>query len=458
MTFKKPIARLIAALLPFTLIACGGGGSSSSSGGSAATPQFSATVARQLDDAAVDITTAFASSVAFDVCSACISRDYAMAYVAAHDTLNGIKRSYEPLVYTGLSQPDADPNAALTAAMRAVFRATLPSQSTLFEPVYAAILAGIADGSAKSKGIALGEAVAQAVLATRQTDGAGSDNALPDGHVMPGHVPAAAGVYALTDGATQLAVPGWGKVAPFAITGVSGYLSQLAAPYAGDLQSAAYRADYAEVRCTGGTVATPSGCVTTRAGGDDVKARFWFENSPTMWNRIATTVANANSLDAAARVRLHAVLSTAIADSLIVSYAAQYQFNLWRPETAIRYAALADSAATADTTWQALGYADNDRRTPASPGHTAGDVAAAGAAQAVLDSVFATGARGFSVTSSSAPGATRSFVDFAAAARESADAQVLLGYNFRSAVEDGLTIGRRIGGDIVATKMRAVAQ
>ncbi|WP_085314552.1 phosphatase PAP2 family protein [Derxia lacustris] len=456
MTPNKLTTRLLAALLPAALIACGSGGSSSS--GTTSTP-FSASVARQIDDIAVQVASAYAASLAFDVCSACLSRDYAIAYVAAHDTLNGIKRSYEPLVYSGLSQPDAEPNAAVAAAMRAVFRATLPEQSGIYEPAFTALLAAIADGSAKSKGIALGEAVAQAVLASRGSDGASADNTLPAGYVQPDSVPAGAGVYALTSGATQLAVPGWGKVAPFAITSAAGYVSQLSAPYGGsfgsDFGGTAYATDLAEVRCIGSTLAAPSGCATLRASGDDAKARFWFENSPTMWNRIAAIAATNAGLDGAARIRLHALVNVAIADSLIVSYAAQYQFNLWRPETAVRYANLAGG--TADTSWQPLGYSDSDHRTPASPGYPATDVTAAGAAQAVLDSVFAAGARSFAATSTSASG-TRSFADFAAAAREAADAQVLLGFNFRAGVEDGLVIGRRVGADIVASKMRAVAQ
>ncbi|WP_028310282.1 vanadium-dependent haloperoxidase [Derxia gummosa] len=457
MTPQTKIARLVAtALLPATLlVACGGGGGGGGSSDSTASVPFSTAVAKRVDEIAVATVTAYAASLAFDSCSACISRDYAMAYIAAHDALNGIRRSYEPLIFTSLSEPTADPNAAVAAAMRAVFRATLPEYASVYESAYTEVLGAIADGSAKTRGVALGEAVAAAVLERRANDGAANDNTPPAGYVIPaGTTPSAAGRYAFTTGATSLAVPGWGAVTPFAIGSTATYASQITAPYGGDLTSAAYRADYEETRCTGAAVAAPAGCATVRADGDDAKARFWFENAPTMWNRIADTIATARGLDGAARIRLHALVSVAVADSLIVSYSAQYATDFWRPETAIRFAGLADGSLTADAGWQPLGLADSDRRTPASPSHPSGDVMAAGAAQAVLDSLIVSGLRGFDVTSSSSTGLTLHYDDFASAAQASADAQVKLGFNFRAATSDSLTVGRTIGSAIVAAKMR----
>jgi hypothetical protein len=42
-------------------------------------------------------------------------------------------------------------------------------------------------------------------------------------------------------------------------------------------------------------------------------------------------------------------------------------------------------------------------------------------------------------------GITRSFTSFSQAARESADSRVYAGIHFRSACEDGLVLGRKIG-------------
>ena len=40
---------------------------------------------------------------------------------------------------------------------------------------------------------------------------------------------------------------------------------------------------------------------------------------------------------------------------------------------------------------------------------------------------------------------TRSFASFSQAARESADSRVYAGIHFRSACEDGLALGRKVG-------------
>ena len=72
----------------------------------------------------------------------------------------------------------------------------------------------------------------------------------------------------------------------------------------------------------------------------------------------------------------------------------------------------------------------------------------------VVAGLIVSGLRGFDVTSSSSTGLTLHYDDFASAAQASADAQVKLGFNFRAATSDSLTVGRTIGSAIVAAKMR----
>jgi hypothetical protein len=63
-----------------------------------------------------------------------------------------------------------------------------------------------------------------------------------------------------------------------------------------------------------------------------------------------------------------------------------------------------------------------------------------------LASVLGTDQVSFSVTSGKPfDGITRSFTSFSQAARESADSRVYAGIHFRSACEDGLVLGRKIG-------------
>ena len=53
-------------------------------------------------------------------------------------------------------------------------------------------------------------------------------------------------------------------------------------------------------------------------------------------------------------------------------------------------------------------------------------------------------------------GITRSFSSFSQAARESADSRVYAGIHFRSACEDGLAAGRKIGQRTVALYLQPV--
>ena len=63
-----------------------------------------------------------------------------------------------------------------------------------------------------------------------------------------------------------------------------------------------------------------------------------------------------------------------------------------------------------------------------------------------LASVLGTDQMSFTVTSGKPfDGITRSFTSFSQAARESADSRVYAGIHFRSACEDGLALGRKIG-------------
>ena len=64
----------------------------------------------------------------------------------------------------------------------------------------------------------------------------------------------------------------------------------------------------------------------------------------------------------------------------------------------------------------------------------------------VLASVLGGDQASFTFTSGKPfEGITRSFTSFSQAARESADSRVYAGIHFRSACEDGLVLGRKVG-------------
>jgi hypothetical protein len=64
----------------------------------------------------------------------------------------------------------------------------------------------------------------------------------------------------------------------------------------------------------------------------------------------------------------------------------------------------------------------------------------------VLASFFGTDSVPFSITTASAPnGVMRSFSSFSQAAQECANSRVWIGWHFRTACKDGLSLGREIG-------------
>jgi hypothetical protein len=116
-------------------------------------------------------------------------------------------------------------------------------------------------------------------------------------------------------------------------------------------------------------------------------------------------------------------------------------YDFWRPVTAVREAADDGNDATvADPAWNSL------QNTPAVSDYPSTQSLFSGAAAAVLAGVFGDDQVSFTITSGP-PFANikRSFPSFSAAAKESADSRVYAGIHFRSACQDGLTLGRKIG-------------
>jgi len=155
------------------------------------------------------------------------------------------------------------------------------------------------------------------------------------------------------DQATPNCSPQWGTVPPFVLR----YAAQFRPGPPHAVSSKKYTADFNEVQSLGDDgIITPS----ARTAEQTQIARFWVESSVLQWNRIARTVSAAAGLTLWENARLFALLNFALADGYIATFDTKYQYNFWRPITAIREAATDGNADTnADPTW-----------TPP-PGHTA---------------------------------------------------------------------------------------
>ncbi len=374
------------------------------------------------------------------------TRILAMAHIAMHDAVNAIdhrNRSYtlSPAVISGASPEAAAATAAHVVLLDQFTQAAgfgFPSQQAELYAAYAASLATIPAGPAKTLGIGVGQAAATRVLTIRASDGAYT---LPivDATYKQGSAP---GEYRFTAPFTFVFEPRWGEVPPFAV-GNSGRFRPNA-PY--PINSKRYTDDFNEVKALGGDgAATPSG----RTPDQTQIGLFWVEASPVGWNRIARTVSATAGLNLWENARLFALLNIALADGYIGSFQAKYQYNFWRPVTAIHEADTdGNDGTTVDKTWTPL------VTTYPIPDHDSAHGVEGGAGAEVLERFFGNTGIPFRTCSTSLPaGSTcndpapvyRSYTSFTQAALENGLSRIYIGIHFRRAVTEGIEHGRKIG-------------
>ncbi len=264
------------------------------------------------------------------------SRTLAILHASMHDALNAIDRRYASYTPGLPAAPKASADAAVAAAAREVLVRLIPEQAALVETAYGSALMTVRDGAAKTAGIATGQAAAWATMNRRQGDGA-------DTAAQPAYVPRSGpGEYQFTAPFDFAAQPAWGRVQPFVIK-----LREHAVDGPQALAGAPYARDVAEVRKIGHITSK------TRTAEQSEIAKFWYEDSPLGWNRIANAVVRERRLDAWEAARAFALLHFAMADGFIAGFDAKYEHRFWRPVTAIHAAATDGNPLTeADAAWQ----------------------------------------------------------------------------------------------------------
>jgi len=178
-------------------------------------------------------------------------------------------------------------------------------------------------------------------------------------------------------------------------------------------------------------------------------AAFWAngpgtETPPGHWNRIAVDVAVRENLGLAEEARLLALVNLALADAAICCWRSKFDFNLWRPITAIREAdADGNPETTADPNWSSFIV------TPPFPEYTSGHSTFSRAAATVLAQFFGTDAIPITVEADGLPGVTRSYPGFGAAADESGISRIYGGIHFPSANIAGQTTGHLLAAHVM---------
>lgn len=365
------------------------------------------------------------------------SRNMAMVHAAIYDSVNSISKKYSPYRVNIDAPAGASEEAATAAAAHRVLVSVYPAQAVKFNEAYTSSLAKIPDGKSKDDGIALGQQVADQIITWRSTDGASKvvqyTPKTDPGSWVPTPPAFAPGL-----------LPQWPQVTPFAIT--SGSQFRPSGPPA--LDSAKYAEELNYVKEIGKSDSL------TRTPDQTAIANFWTNGAGTFtppghWNQIAedASALTGNSLEDCAR--LFALLNIALADAAIVCWDSKYQYNFWRPITAIRQADKDNNPnTTADPQWQPL------LTTPPFPEYMSGHSTFSGAGEAVMNSVFGSDF-GFGDKGDKSINTLRTYENFAQAADESGMSRIYGGIHFMSANVDGLSSGRSLGNYVVQNFLKA---
>ena len=364
------------------------------------------------------------------------ARFMAITQLAVFEAVNAINGGYESYLGTPAGPPGASAEAAAIAAAHKVLVNYFPAATAALDADRAASLGAIPDGPAKTAGIAVGEAAAAAMIANRVGDGSAP---------LPPYIPSpgAPGDWHLTPGCTSGLFPQWPTLKPFGIQHPEDFVP---APPPG-LGSTRYLKDYREVKSVGAVDSTQR-----PADRADV-ARFYAAISPTQaLSMAARQLATARGDSLSENARSLALLHMAINDALIVSFKTKYQYNLWRPVTAIR---LGDTDGNPKT--------DPDLAfspfisTPCFPSYPSNHASGTNGGLEILRRVY--GAAGHSLT---LPHPTLPLTLHYSALQQIAndvdDARVYGGIHFRFDQEEGSRLGREVATEVYKNNLRKTSK
>ncbi len=357
------------------------------------------------------------------------TRSLAMMHVSMSDSVNAVQDRYARFTPDIPADPNASAEAAAAAAAREILMRQYPGQKARIDAAFAAMLESVPDSPARAAGIALGAKVAATVFADRQDDGTN----VPDTY-RPLTRP---GVWVPT---TPPLFPQYATAKPWGLKSAS----QFRPGPPPKLSSALYARDYNETKEFGGLKSVKR----TDAQSDAV--RFWTTaNLAPAWYQAARQLSAGKGLGLAENARLFALISMGLANCFIVDYNAKYHYNFWRPITAIRNGDEDGNDATErDAGWVPL------NATPMHPEYPSQAGINAGAAAGVLESVFGAGPASFTATDVGDARLQRRFTSIRQMVEEHEEVRIWGGIHFRTALEVGESMGRKIADHLVANYLK----
>src|SRR5262245_11025993 len=359
--------------------------------------------------------------------------DIAIVHVAMYDAVQNIGGKYKPY-HAQISGASGSPEAATAKAAHDTLVALWSAKAAEVGTAYKEYLVkkGLKEDD---PGVAVGQKVAADILAFRANDGRDpkpmpapylGENAIGKWRTTPPQT----GYY------DQMRAPWLGTVKPFVIQ--SG--SQFRGGPPPDMKSEQYTKDYNEVKGVG--AATNS----TRTPEQTELANFYrseylcpiFQSMPR-----EIVKAHSKSLDESARAL--ALVSMAVADSLITVWDSKKHFLFWRPITAINEGENDGNPATAgDPAWQPF------LTTPPYPDYTSGGNGVTGATVGILTLWCGKDDVPFTVTSPSkeAKEKTRNYNSLSQYAQDMEDVRIYQGLHFRFADKASRDSGMKVAAEV----------
>jgi hypothetical protein len=348
------------------------------------------------------------------------SRSAAMVNIAMFDAVNAALGNPNVPYLTGVSSSGGDVRAAASQAAHDVLVFLNPSQAATYDAALAASLAQVSDAGARAAGAATGSSYAAAIIVNRTGDGASTAGSVP---YTPGTDP---GDWRPTPPANlPAALPGWGDIHPFLMASNDQF--RPGAPPA--LDSLAYAAAYNQVMELGAIDSA------TRTADQTAAALFWNNANGTTWLQIGLDTAADEGLSTMQYAELFAQLGVGLADAFIAGFDTKYEYNFWRPISAIHEGDADGNPLTiGDADWRSLINAPNH------PSYLSTHSIASGVSSTILAALL-----GEEAFCANLGGLTRCFDSFTAAAEDGADSRLWGGIHYDFDNQAGLDAGRGIG-------------
>jgi membrane-associated phospholipid phosphatase len=351
------------------------------------------------------------------------TRSFAMLQAAEYDAVTSITHAAQPYLFSVRAPGGARPDAAADQAAHDTLTALYPSQKSGLDQMLAGELAAIPNGQGKQQGIKVGATVARRLVALRSSDGSA---ATPPPFVA-GNKP---GDYRPTPPAFAPPVfTNWGSVTPFVLSSGRQFRPAPPAP----ITSLAYARALNQVKSLGQDTST------TRTADETTQAQFWGA-APiwNVWNEVTQKLAVSQHASLQRTVTVFENLDLALADATIGLYDAKYHYLVWRPVTAIQLGnTIGNPAITGNPTWNPLAV------TAADPSYPGAHATISQTAATVLSAFFGNRQQ-LIVSSDGAPGVTRSFGSFQAAADEATLSRIFAGQHTMIDLVAGQQLGRQV--------------